>query len=330
MYDPVMSVFLSVDNYVQSPENSQNFNRYSYCLNNPLKYTDPSGWMMSGAWIGTPTQGVTDCTNTMLEMRDVIGAGVHVVVDGEISNSLYMYMEGEKLKNGGSGSENTNPQDDWFVNENTGEIYYNNKMGKGDEGKGDMTGSGWKWLGPNGMFNKINPGFLGEEISLIAKLKGKIKITSEDFLMSLLLAGDKAEKVMEDLGYQQVPTQAVEFNDTYDQVVDGPGGASFHITYGTSIEYTEKVTYVPNDYVEMNRICLGTLYGDYNVFTNSTPYVSRYSISYGEPSFLRKIGGFLKIGVGIHDYTNYYNGGNIINGYNGNNQLIIDFLNVRP
>ena len=43
MYDPVMSSFLSVDSYVQSPENSQNFNRYAYCLNNPLKYKDPSG-----------------------------------------------------------------------------------------------------------------------------------------------------------------------------------------------------------------------------------------------------------------------------------------------
>ena len=43
MYDPVMSSFLSVDSYVQDPENAQNFNRYAYCLNNPLKYTDPSG-----------------------------------------------------------------------------------------------------------------------------------------------------------------------------------------------------------------------------------------------------------------------------------------------
>ena len=43
MYDPVMSSFLSVDSYVQDPENSQNFNRYAYCFNNPLKYTDPSG-----------------------------------------------------------------------------------------------------------------------------------------------------------------------------------------------------------------------------------------------------------------------------------------------
>lgn len=43
MYDPVMSSFLSPDNYMQCPDNSQNFNRYSYCLNNPLRYTDPSG-----------------------------------------------------------------------------------------------------------------------------------------------------------------------------------------------------------------------------------------------------------------------------------------------
>ena len=43
MYDPVMSGFLSVDQYVQSPSNSQNFNRYAYCLNNPLKYVDPDG-----------------------------------------------------------------------------------------------------------------------------------------------------------------------------------------------------------------------------------------------------------------------------------------------
>ena len=43
MYDPVMSSFLSVDNYVQAPDFSQSFNRYAYCLNNPLKYVDPSG-----------------------------------------------------------------------------------------------------------------------------------------------------------------------------------------------------------------------------------------------------------------------------------------------
>ena len=43
LYDPVLSRFFSPDNYVQMPDNSQNFNRYSYCLNNTLKYTDSSG-----------------------------------------------------------------------------------------------------------------------------------------------------------------------------------------------------------------------------------------------------------------------------------------------
>ena len=55
LYDPTIGRFLSPDNYVQEPENSQNFNRYTYCLNNPLKYTDPSGnfWnLIIGAAIG--------------------------------------------------------------------------------------------------------------------------------------------------------------------------------------------------------------------------------------------------------------------------------------
>ncbi len=43
VYDPYIARFLSPDNYVQMPGSSQGFNRYSYCLNNPLVYTDPSG-----------------------------------------------------------------------------------------------------------------------------------------------------------------------------------------------------------------------------------------------------------------------------------------------
>ncbi|MDR2954933.1 MAG: FG-GAP-like repeat-containing protein, partial [Prevotella sp.] len=55
MYNPVLGRFLSPDPYVQMPDFSQNFNRYSYCWNNPLRYTDPSGefvHLIVGAVVG--------------------------------------------------------------------------------------------------------------------------------------------------------------------------------------------------------------------------------------------------------------------------------------
>jgi RHS repeat-associated protein len=68
MYDPLLGMFLSPDNYVQAPDFSQSYNRYSYCLNNPLKYSDPSGELFGiddviiaaiiGAVVGTYTGGI--------------------------------------------------------------------------------------------------------------------------------------------------------------------------------------------------------------------------------------------------------------------------------
>ncbi len=50
MYEPWLGRFLSPDNYVQMPGYSQNLNRYSYALNNPLIFTDPDGeFAMLGA-----------------------------------------------------------------------------------------------------------------------------------------------------------------------------------------------------------------------------------------------------------------------------------------
>ncbi|MGV8094869.1 MAG: RHS repeat-associated core domain-containing protein [Mangrovibacterium sp.] len=55
LYDPVLGRFLSPDPYVQAPDFSQNFNRYSYALNNPLIYVDEN-WeflhIITGAIVG--------------------------------------------------------------------------------------------------------------------------------------------------------------------------------------------------------------------------------------------------------------------------------------
>jgi len=45
IYSPSLGRMLSPDPVTQSPEDGQNYNRYTYAFNNPLKYTDPSGYV---------------------------------------------------------------------------------------------------------------------------------------------------------------------------------------------------------------------------------------------------------------------------------------------
>ncbi|HSO13064.1 MAG TPA: RHS repeat-associated core domain-containing protein, partial [Anaerolineales bacterium] len=42
-YSPYLNQFTQPDSIVPDPSNPQDWNRYSYARNNPLKYTDPSG-----------------------------------------------------------------------------------------------------------------------------------------------------------------------------------------------------------------------------------------------------------------------------------------------
>lgn len=46
LYDPVLGRFLAPDPYVQMPDFTQSYNRYAYCMNNPLSYVDEDGeWL---------------------------------------------------------------------------------------------------------------------------------------------------------------------------------------------------------------------------------------------------------------------------------------------
>lgn len=62
MYDPMQGRFLSPDNHIQDPFNTQNFNRFGYVLNNPLAYIDWSGesfWRSIGRWIKRNSKIIT-------------------------------------------------------------------------------------------------------------------------------------------------------------------------------------------------------------------------------------------------------------------------------
>ncbi|MBQ1752593.1 MAG: RHS repeat-associated core domain-containing protein, partial [Paludibacteraceae bacterium] len=52
VYDPLLGSFLSVDPFIQAPDNWLNYNRYLYCFGNHLSYVDPSGNIGVAAVIG--------------------------------------------------------------------------------------------------------------------------------------------------------------------------------------------------------------------------------------------------------------------------------------
>ena len=81
MYDPTNGRMLSVDNFVQDPYSTQGYNRYSYALNNPLKYTDPDGEhpilvaMAIGAMINLIVQDLSGNINSAGDALLAFGIG---------------------------------------------------------------------------------------------------------------------------------------------------------------------------------------------------------------------------------------------------------------
>lgn len=73
VYDPEIGRFLSADPFVQETHNLQSWNRYSYVLNNPLSYTDPSGFFFSklfksiGKALGSLLRGIGNVLKQVLK-----------------------------------------------------------------------------------------------------------------------------------------------------------------------------------------------------------------------------------------------------------------------
>lgn len=152
LYDPMLHRFLQVDNYIQDPANTQNYNQYGYVLNNPLMYTDPSGNKAQG--------NGKDCVDCGLSNSDqtFIGSVISTVVTNWdewgvkdwAKKNLNFKSWGKswnKLwgKNGGNDNPRPQPNMSSYVNLNTtsliGVPVNSNNLNSGD------------WYGPSGRVN---------------------------------------------------------------------------------------------------------------------------------------------------------------------------------
>jgi hypothetical protein len=101
MYDPFQARFLSPDPYVTDPLRPLNYNRYAYCLNNPLKYTDPTGeivWapIIIGAIVGAYMGGTiaNDGNYNLVEWDYNSGQTWGYMLGGAVVGGLSGYVGG--------------------------------------------------------------------------------------------------------------------------------------------------------------------------------------------------------------------------------------------
>ena len=87
-YDPGIGRFVSADTVVPNPANPQSLNRYSYVLNNPLRYTDPTGHF---------TQSQIDAAN------DIVRCGSSCEIsDGNFDWALDVLDPGRQIQTDGT------------------------------------------------------------------------------------------------------------------------------------------------------------------------------------------------------------------------------------
>lgn len=92
LYDPVLGRFVSADFMIQSPDNLQSYNRYTYAWNNPLAGTDPSGqvWCIPciGAIIGALSAGAQSNWDLTAMVQGAIVGGLAGWAGGAVGTAV--------------------------------------------------------------------------------------------------------------------------------------------------------------------------------------------------------------------------------------------------
>lgn len=145
IYDPVLARFLSPDPYIQAPDFTQNYNRYAYCLNNPFKYTDPSGeWALLDDVIAAVVGGVINLTVNLIQgnVKDP-GHGFALFGVGAAGGLASLYVSpivGASFVSGANSFLNQGFNTHWQKID-AGQVFFSMAMGAGTSYLGGALGS---------------------------------------------------------------------------------------------------------------------------------------------------------------------------------------------
>ena len=173
--------------------------------------------------------------------------------------------------------------EDWFENENTGDVKYVRHYRIKDASK---LGDGWKWMGGNGMFGKNDNEVIRSNLT-----EGQACLVDNyNDIISTSYSGTKAESFMNKMGYEKRPLlQDVKYREVIQIMPDAMGPASFAFTEKTeTIERTHSYTYAPKGAVasyEIKEYYQGNIYIQ-QPFLNrrTTTYFERRQYSYVRPT----------------------------------------------
>jgi RHS repeat-associated protein len=122
LYDPFIGRFISPDTIVQEPFNPQSLNRYTYCLNNPLIYTDPSGhnWITDAfksilKFLGGEAEEEKEQKDPN-DRKEIITVGpfpdnqTFTYVNGHLTTGVSIGLANNPVGNSGGGGDGSNPK----------------------------------------------------------------------------------------------------------------------------------------------------------------------------------------------------------------------------
>lgn len=88
VYDPALGKFLSADPNVQFSKDVRSYNRYSYVSNNPLRYTDPTGYFLKKLLQNMPS-GLATFISIVLNFVPYVGPALSMIF-----NAMYASANG--------------------------------------------------------------------------------------------------------------------------------------------------------------------------------------------------------------------------------------------